>query len=121
MTDVGQIERNTQNRVVKLFTEKLNYDYLGDWQDRDGNSNIEEEYLRVFLNQKGYNPKIIDKAVYELSKAASVQTEDLYDSNKAFYNILRYGVGVKASVGGKQRNRSLYRLEGSRSKSICRC
>jgi len=99
MTDIGQIERNTQNRVVKLFTEKLNYDYLGDWQDRDGNSNIEEEYLRVFLNQKGYNPKIIDKAVYELSKAASVQTEDLYDSNKAFYNILRYGVGVKASVG----------------------
>lgn len=33
MTDVGQIGRNTQNRIVKLFAEKLGYDYLGDWQD----------------------------------------------------------------------------------------
>ena len=43
MTDVGQVERNTQKRIVKLFSEELGYDYLGDWQDRDGNSKVEEK------------------------------------------------------------------------------
>jgi type I restriction enzyme, R subunit len=57
MTDVGQIERNTQNRIVKLIVERLGYDYLGDWQDRDGNSNVEEEYLRTFLNPAGLQAK----------------------------------------------------------------
>ena len=99
MTDVGQIERNTQNRIVKLFTDQLGYTYLGDWQDRDVNTNVEEKLLRTFLNKQGYKPKVIDKAVHELSKAAGVQTEDLYDSNKMVYNMLRYGVSVKASVG----------------------
>ena len=99
MTDVGQVERNTQNRIVKLFSEELGYDYLGDWQDREGNSNVEEAYLRAFLKKQGYKAKVIDKAVHEFTKAAGVQTEDLYDSNKAVYNMLRYGVSVKASVG----------------------
>jgi len=99
MTDVGQRERNTQNRLVQLFQNRLGYDYLGDWQDRERNANVEEKYLRAFLNKQGYKPKVIDKAVHELTKAAGVQTEHLYDSNKAVYNMLRYGVSVKASVG----------------------
>ena len=37
---VGQSERNTQNRVVALFRDELGYRHLGDWTDRDGNSNI---------------------------------------------------------------------------------
>jgi len=32
MSNVGQLERKTQNRVVKFFTEQLNYDYLGNWE-----------------------------------------------------------------------------------------
>jgi len=99
MTDVGQIERNTQNRVVKLFADRLGYDYLGDWLGRNGNSNVEEGILRPFLREKGYSQKVIDKAVHELTKAAGVQVDDLYDSNKAVYRMLRYGVSVKAAVG----------------------
>ena len=30
MSTVGQIEKKTQARVVKLFRERLCYDYLGD-------------------------------------------------------------------------------------------
>ena len=45
MSDVGQIERKTQERVVKLFREQLGYDYLGNWEYREGNSNIEVELL----------------------------------------------------------------------------
>lgn len=40
---VGQIEKRTQRRVVKLFREALGYDYLGDWTDREGNASIEPE------------------------------------------------------------------------------
>ena len=29
MSDVGQIERRTQNRVVSLLRTKLKYEYLG--------------------------------------------------------------------------------------------
>ena len=36
MSTVGQKERKTQQRVVKLFRDKLGYDYLGDWTDRAG-------------------------------------------------------------------------------------
>src|SRR5690625_3990677 len=99
MTDIGQIESNTQARVVKLFTERLGYDYLGDWQDRDNNGNVEEEYLRSFLEKQGYKQKIIDKAVRELTTAAGVQVHDLYDSNKDVYRMLRYGVSIRAAVG----------------------
>ena len=55
MGNVGDIERITQNRVVKLFKEKLGYTYLGNWEDRSGNSNIEEELLTNYLTEKGYN------------------------------------------------------------------
>ncbi len=39
MSKVGQLERVTQNRVVKLFQKKLDYRYLGNWEDREDNSN----------------------------------------------------------------------------------
>jgi len=39
MTTVGQIERRTQNRVVDLFQTQLDYEYLGNWEDRENNSN----------------------------------------------------------------------------------
>ena len=45
MSDVGQIERKAQQKVIKLFTEQLGYRYLGNWEYRDGNSNIEAELL----------------------------------------------------------------------------
>ena len=32
MGNVGDIERITQDRVVKLFKEKLGYTYLGNWE-----------------------------------------------------------------------------------------
>ena len=99
MTDIGQIERNTQNRVVKLFQDRLDYDYLGDWQDRTTNTNVEEKYLRPFLERQGYDNQVIEKVIQELTKAAGVQTEELYDSNKAVYNMLRYGVSVRPRVG----------------------
>ena len=45
MSTVGQIEKKTQHRVVKLFRDTLGYDYLGNWKEREGNRNIEEELI----------------------------------------------------------------------------
>lgn len=99
MSTVGQLERKTQERMVKLFRENLQYAYLGDWHDRDGNSNIEEAYLRPYLQWQGYGDDLIDKALYELRRVAGDQTKGLYEVNKAVYSLLRYGVKVKPDVG----------------------
>ncbi len=59
---VGQPERATQNRVIALFRDDLGYHYLGDWTDRDGNSNIEEGLLTAYLTRNAYTPEQISSA-----------------------------------------------------------
>ncbi|MCX6141775.1 MAG: type I restriction endonuclease subunit R [Ignavibacteriales bacterium] len=99
MSTVGQIERATQNRVIRLFRDKLGYDYLGNWEERSDNQNIEEKYLRIFLKRQGYSEALINRALYELNKAAGDQTKSLYDINKEVYSLLRYGVKVLEEAG----------------------
>jgi type I restriction enzyme R subunit len=99
MTDVGQIERFTQNRVVELFHKQLDYQYLGNWIDRENNSNIEEDILRKYLSKKGYTQTFISKAINELTRTATNQSKSLYDINKNIYTLLRYGVNVKEDAG----------------------
>lgn len=41
MSTVGQKERRTRTRVIKLFRERLGYDFLGNWIDREDNRNVE--------------------------------------------------------------------------------
>ncbi|MBO1065593.1 HsdR family type I site-specific deoxyribonuclease [Dolichospermum flos-aquae UHCC 0037] len=102
MNQVGQRERQTQNRVVQLFQHQLNYRYLGNWQHRLNNGNIETEIVTTFLRDKqGYNDTLINKALYELNKIAGDQSKNLYDINKEIYSLLRYGVNVKEEAGEK--------------------
>ncbi|HCF38189.1 MAG TPA: restriction endonuclease subunit R, partial [Thermosipho africanus] len=99
MNKVGRRERVTQNRVIKLFKDKLGYEYLGNWHDRENNSNIEEEILRNYLKRKGYNGELINRAVEQLMKAANNQIDKLYYVNKEVYTLLRYGIQVKENAG----------------------
>lgn len=101
MSTVGEKERITQNRVVKLFSDRLNYDYLGNWHDRPDNKNVEETLLRAALAKHDYSEALITRAVYELQRVAGDQQSSLYDVNKAVYGLLRYGVKVKPEVGDK--------------------
>jgi type I site-specific restriction-modification system R (restriction) subunit len=92
MSIVGQIEKKTQQRVVNLFREQLGYDYLGDWTEREGNKNIEEDLLRTFLREKqGYDDGLITRALHLLDKAAGDTSRSLYDRNRAVYDLMRYG------------------------------
>jgi type I restriction enzyme R subunit len=101
---VGQIERKTQDRVVRLFQHALGYDYLGNWTDQNGNRNVEAGLLRAFLKKQGHDDNLIGRALYLLDKEAGDQSKSLYDRNKAVYELLRYGVKVKAEVGEQTQN-----------------
>jgi len=99
---VGQIERKTQDRVVALFQDKLNYEYLGDWQDREDNKNIEEECLRAFLvGTEKYSKEVIEKAITEIKNTTGNQQSELFDLNRDVYSQLRYGVKIREQLGDK--------------------
>lgn len=100
MSAVGQREIRTQQRVVSFFQDELGYDYLGHWQDRPDNVNVEEAQLTGWLGRQGHSDKLIQKALHELGKAAALGgSKTLYDANRAVYGLLRYGVKVRPDVG----------------------
>ncbi|WP_346350516.1 HsdR family type I site-specific deoxyribonuclease [Oceanimonas sp. AH20CE76] len=100
MSNVGQLERETQNRVVRFFQNELGYDYLGNWQDREGNRNIEADVLEAWLQQRGVSPALINRALRQLDAAAALgEGKQLYYANKEVYRLLRYGVKDKESAG----------------------
>ncbi len=99
MTNVGKPELATQKRVIDLFKGNLNYQYLGDWSEREGNSNIEEELLKSYLSKSGYKSEQITRATEALRKQAENFNRSLYGNNKAVYDLLRYGVPVKTEAG----------------------
>jgi type I restriction enzyme, R subunit len=100
MSDVGQIERKAQDRVLKLFSEELDYESLGNWEYRDGNSNVEVELLAANLKARGYDDNLINRAIDRLKSDASLGGgRDLYEANQDVYRLLRYGVHVKPGVG----------------------
>jgi type I restriction enzyme, R subunit len=86
----------TQKRIINMFKDPdlLGYEYLGDWKDRENNSNIEKELLEKFLKDK-YDSPLIKKAIVELEKVTNDQNKKLYNINKEMYDLLRYGIKIK--------------------------
>lgn len=64
MSTIGQVERKTPPRVVNLFRDTPKYDYLGDWTDRVGHPNVDENlWRRLFREQQGYDEAFITRAL----------------------------------------------------------
>ena len=100
MTAVGELERETQRRVIRHFRDSLGYRFLGNWHERDNNRNIEPEILTRFLKRQGHSPALITKALDKLDKAAALGgSKTLYDANRDVYSLLRYGVKVRPGLG----------------------
>ena len=102
-TTIGAKERVTQNRLIGLFKRVLKYAYLGNWEKRECNSNVEEEYLSAYLARRGYTDKEIRSAIAKLKQAAGSLGGGLYNANKEVYTLLRYGVNVQAEVTEKKK------------------
>jgi type I restriction enzyme R subunit len=95
---INPIERITQNRVIQLF-KSLGYTYYGNWEEREKNSNVEPSYLRAYLQKQKYSTALIKKAIAETTQLASTNGSNIYERNKNFYSLLRYGVKAKENVG----------------------
>lgn len=96
---VNKPEIVTQKRIIDMFKDPdlLGYTYLGDWKDRENNSNIEKELLEEFLKDK-YDSKVIKDAISKIEKVTTDQNKSLYEINKEVYSLLRYGVSIKENV-----------------------
>lgn len=99
MNGIGRPERETQNRIIKLFVDELGYRYLGDWSDRENSSNIVEKLLTEWLVESGYSTEQANRAIYLLRTEADNSARGLYANNQAVYQMLRYGVPVKIEAG----------------------
>jgi len=110
MSNVGQLERKTQNRIIKFFKEQLEYDYLGDWEYRESNSNIEKSLLTKWLKHRGTSDTLINRTLRQLDTAAALgEGKKLYDANKEVYRLLRYGVKDKEGAG--EQNRTVWLID----------
>lgn len=98
---ISDSERKTQNRLIDFFQSSLGYRYLGNWEKRNNNQNIETEILIQWLQkQKKYDPALITKALRQLDQANVIEGgRSLYQANMDIYNLLRYGVKEKAEIG----------------------
>lgn len=97
--NIVEKEVKTQDRVIKLFKNKLGYEYLGDLQSLD-NKNIREDDLKSWLQSRGYTDTLIEKALKKLNDENHTSGgRKLYDANEAIYSLLRYGVKVKEGAG----------------------
>jgi len=101
-------ERATQNRLVRLFRNRLGYRYLGRL-DAQPNTCLREADLRRFLAGRGVDESLADRVLEavraQIARAETVRVvagkeeTNLYEANEALYGLLRYGVKLVPAPG----------------------
>lgn len=110
MGTIGQRERTTQNRIVRLFRDHLDYTYLGNWYDRENNSHLEKSLLSDWLARRGVSDILVSRTLRALEQACALgDGKHLYEANKEVYSLLRYGVKVKEGAG--EQNQTIWLID----------
>ena len=100
---IGEPERPVQNRLLALFKEKLKYEYLGNYEYRTCNRNIERKFLFDYLmSTKKWSGDEAKRAIAILEKEAYCTPQNMQEKNEKVYSLLRYGVNVSPDVGTKK-------------------
>lgn len=100
---IGEPERPVQNRLLALFKEKLKYEYLGNYEYRTCNRNIERKLLFDYLmSTKKWSGDETKRAIAILEKEAYCTPQNMQEKNEKVYSLLRYGVNVSPDVGTKK-------------------
>lgn len=100
---IGEPERPVQNRLLTLFKEKLKYEYLGNYEYRTCNRNIERKLLFDYLmSTKKWSGDEAKRAIAILEKEAYCIPQNMQEKNEKVYSLLRYGVNVSPDVGTKK-------------------
>lgn len=100
---IGEPERSVQNRLLALFKEKLKYEYLGNYEYRTCNRNIERKLLFDYLmSTKKWSKDEAKRAITKLEKEAYCTPQNMQEKNEKVYSLLRYGVNVSPDVGTKK-------------------
>ncbi len=100
---IGEPERPVQNRLLALFKEKLKYEYLGNYEYRTCNRNIESKLLFDYLmSSQKWSKDEAKRAITKLEKEAYCTPQNMQEKNEKVYSLLRYGVNVSPDIGTKK-------------------
>lgn len=100
---IGEPERSVQTRLLALFKEKLKYEYLGNYEYRTCNRNIERKLLFDYLmSTKKWSEDEAKRAITKLEKEAYCTPQNMQEKNEKVYSLLRYGANVSPDVGTKK-------------------
>lgn len=100
---IGEPERSVQNRLLALFKEKLKYEYLGNYEYRTCNRNIEKKLLFDYLmSTQKWSEDEANRAITKLEKEAYCTPQNMQEKNEKVYSLLRYGANVSPDVGTKK-------------------
>lgn len=119
---ISQKERQYQNEIVKLFRDKLKYDYLGSFQypknsqtreNGEKNTPIIESELRRFLSSPkyGYTELQIEEAIRqtkEMAKLSDSKRGILADTNNKLYEVLTTHLAIQPDAEHHHENVYLF-------------
>jgi type I restriction enzyme R subunit len=61
--NISRPERETQNKLIGFLQTELGYEYLGNWEYRENNQNLEEAILISCLEKAGCSKDQINRAL----------------------------------------------------------
>jgi type I restriction enzyme R subunit len=100
MSQVSELERVTQNRVIDLLIG-IGYTYLGDLTNFS-NQNVREAEFVQYQQSRGISVDLAKRAFEEFESVANQMAKSLYERNLDAYNLIRYGIDLAPEMGEKK-------------------